>query len=184
MFVQKEYVLSRLEQILEQIEKVEPDYIALEGTPTAFRDIKTNLKYLIGDLHFAPNSKRTDDLKSEKTYYFHKRYIDFVRKENHLVRRVRATGGLCVGAMIVGDTIHFGFCVTPKDEQYDKAFSRTFVDRELRDPTIKEKLPKEVGNIPEMLEAVLDDLLCDRGTYHYTGQRVETIKRVYKEVRW
>lgn len=182
MFVQKEYVLARLGQILEQIEKVEPDYIALEGTPTAFRDIKTNLKYLVGDLHFAPNSKRTDDLKSGKTYYFHKRY--FERDENHFVRRVSATGGLCVGAKIVGDTIHFGFCVTPKDEQYDKAFSRAFVDRELLDPTIKEKLPKEVGNIPEMLEAVLDDLLCDRGTYRYTGQRVETIKRVYKEVRW
>ena len=184
MFVQKEYVLARLGQILEQIEKVEPDYIALEGTPTAFRDIKTNLKYLIGDLHFAPNSKHTDDIKSGKTYYFHKRYICFESKENHLVRRVSATGGLCVGAKIVGDTIHFGFCVTPKDEQYDKAFSRAFVDRELRDPTIKEKLPKEVSNIPEMLEAVLDDLLCDRGTYRYTGQRVETIKRVYKEVRW
>lgn len=184
MFVQKEYVLARLGQILEQIEKVEPDYIALEGTPTAFRDIKTNLKYLIGDLHFAPNSKRTDDLKTGKTYYFHKRYIDFERKENHLVRRVRATGGLCVGANIVGDTIHFGFCVTPKDEQYDKAFSRAFVDRELRDPTVTEKLPKEVGNIPEMLEAVLDDVLCDRGGMRFTGQRFETIKRVYKEVRW
>ena len=182
MFVQKEYVLARLALIIEQIEKVEPDYIALEGTTTAFRDIKTNLKYLIGDLHFAPNSKRTDDLKSEKTYYFHKRY--FERDETHFVRRVSATGGLCIGAKIVGDTIHFGFCVTPKDEQYDKAFSRAFVDRELRDPTIKEKLPKEVGNIPEMLEAVLDDVLCDRGTYRFTGQRIETIKRVYREVRW
>lgn len=181
MFVQKEYVLARLSLIIEQIEKVEPDYIALEGTTTAFRDIKTNLKYLMGDLHFAPNSKRADDLKSGKTYYFHKRY--FERDENHFVRRVCATGGLCVGAKIVGDTILFGFCVTPKDEQYDKAFSRAFVDRELRDPTIKEKLPKEVGNIPEMLEAVLDDLLCDRGTHRYTGQRVETIKRVYKDVR-
>ena len=180
MFVQKEYVLARLGQILEQIEKVEPDYIALEGTRTAFRDIKTNLKHLIGDLHFAPNSKRTDDLKSGKTYYFHKRYRE--RHENYL--RLSATGGLCVGAKIVGDTIHFGFCVTPKDEQYDKAFSRAHVDRELRDPTIKEKLPKEVGNIPEMLEAVLDDVLCDRGTYRYTGRRVETIKRVYKKVRW
>lgn len=94
MFVQKEYVLARLGQILEQIEKVEPDYIALEGTQTAFRDIKTNLKYLIGDLHFAPNSKRTDDSKTGKTYYFHKRY--FERDENHFVRRVSATGGLCV----------------------------------------------------------------------------------------
>lgn len=182
MFVQKEYVLARLGQILEQIEKVEPDYVALEGTPTAFRDIKTNLKYLIGDLHFAPNSKRTNDLNSGKTYYFHKRY--FERDEKRPILRVSATGGLCVGAKIVGDTIHFGFCVTPKGEQYDKAFSRSFVDRELLDPTIKEKLPKEVGNIPEMLEAVLDDLLCDRGTYRYTGQRVETIKRVYKDVRW
>ena len=182
MFVQKEYVLARLALIIEQIEKVEPDYIALEGTTTAFRDIKTNLKYLIGDLHFAPNSKRTDDLKSGKTYYFHKRY--FERDENHFVSRVSATGGLCIGAKIVGDTIHFGFCVTPKDAQYDKAFSRAFVDRELRDPTVTEKLPKNVENIPEMLEAVLDDVLCDRGTVRYTGQRIETIKRVYKEVRW
>lgn len=181
MFVQKEYVLARLGQILEQIEKVEPDYIALEGTPTAFRDIKTNLKYLIGDLHFAPNSKHVADVNSGKTYYFHKRYYE---SDGFGGRRVKATGGLCIGAKIVGDTIHFGFCVTPKDEQYDKAFSRAFVDRELRDPTIKEKLPKEVGNIPEMLEAVLDDVLCDRGTYRYTGQRVETIKRVYKEVMW
>lgn len=182
MFVQKEYVLARLALIIEQIEKVEPDYIALEGTTTAFRDIKTNLKYLIGDLHFAPNSKRTDDLKSGKTYYFHKRY--FERDENHFVRRVSATGGLCVGAKIVGDTIYFGFCVTPRDEQYDKAFSRAFVDRELRNPTVKAKLPKEISNIPEMLEAVLDDVLCDRGDMRLTGQRIETIKRVYKEVRW
>lgn len=182
MFVQKEYVLARLALIIEQIEKVEPDYIALEGTATAFRDIKTNLKYLIGDLHFAPNTKRTDDLKSGKTYYFHKRY--FEHDANHFVSRVSATGGLCVGARIVGDTIHFGFCVTPKDEQYDKAFSRAFVDRELRNPTVTEKLPKEVGNIPEMLEAVLDDVLCDRGGMRFTGQRIETIKRVYKEVRW
>lgn len=182
MFVQKEYVLARLGQILEQIEKVEPDYVALEGTTTAFRDIKTNLKYLIGDLHFAPNSKRVADVDTGKTYYFHKRY--FERDKNHFVRRVSATGGLCVGAKIVGDTIHFGFCVTPKDEQYDKTFSRTFVDRELRDPTVTEKLPKEVGNIPEMLEAVLDDVLCDRGSMRFSGQRIETIKRVYKEVRW
>ena len=179
MFVQKEYVLARLALIIEQIEKVEPDYIALEGTTTAFRDIKTNLKYLIGDLHFAPNSKRTDDLKTGKTYYFHKRYLE--RHENHL--RLSATGGLCVGAKIVGDTIHFGFCVTPKDEQYDKAFSRAFVDRELRNPTVKEKLPNEVGNIPEMLEAVLDDVLCDRGGVRFTDQRIETIKRVYREVQ-
>lgn len=182
MFVQKEYVLARLGQILEQIEKVEPDYIALEGTPTAFRDIKTNLKYLIGDLHFAPNSKHVADVNSGKTYYFHKRYFEL--DENYLARRLSATGGLCVGAKIVGDTIHFGFCVTPKDEQYDKAFSRAFVDRELRDPTVTEKLPKEVSNIPEMLEAVLDDVLCDRGSMRFTGQRFETIKRVYKEVRW
>lgn len=183
MFVQKEYVLARLGQILEQIEKVEPDYIALEGTPTAFRDIKTNLKYLIADLHFVPNSKQVADVNSGKTYYFHKRYFDFERRENHLVRRVSATGGLCVGAKIVGDTIYFGFCVTPKDEQYDKAFSRAFVDRELLDPTVTEKLPKEVSNIPEMLVAVLDDVLCDRGSMRFTGQRIETIKRVYKDVR-
>lgn len=181
MLVQKEFVLARLSLIIEQIEKVEPDYIALKGATTAFRDIKTNLKYLIGDLHFAPNSKCTDDLKSGKTYYFHKRY--FERDEKYFVRRVSATGGLCVGAKIVGDTINFGFCVTPKDEQYDKAFSRAFVDRELRDPTVTEKLPKGGGNIPEMLEAVLDDVLCDRGSKRFTDQRIETIKRVYKEVR-
>lgn len=181
MFVQKEYVLARLGQILEQIERVEPDYIALEGTPTAFRDIKTNLKYLIGDLHFAPNSKHVADVNSGKTYYFHKRYYE---SDGIAGRWVKATGGLCIGARIVGDTIHFGFCVTPKDEQYDKAFARAFVDRELQDPTVTAKLPKNVKNIPEMLEAVLDDLLCDRGTHRYTGQRVETIKRVYKEVRW
>lgn len=182
MFVQKEYVLSRLGQILEQIEKVEPDYIALEGSPTAFRDIKMNLKYLIGDLHFAPNSKRVADVNSVKTYYFHKRYYE--RNTNHFVGRVSATGGLCIGARIVGDQIHFGFCVTSKDTVYNKAFSRDFVDLELVSPTIKEKLPKEVGTIPEMLEAVIDDVLCDRGTVRYTGQRIETIKRVYKEVRW
>lgn len=182
MFVQKEYVLARMGQILEQIEKVEQDYIALEGTPTAFRDIKTNLKYLIGDLHFAPNRRRVADVNSGKTYYFHKRYYE--RDTSNFVRRVSATGGLCIGARIVGNEIHFGFCVTSRDAVYNKAFSRNFVDLELVSPTIKEKLPKEVGNIPEMLEAVLDDVLCDRGTVRYTGQRIETIKRVYKAVRW
>lgn len=181
MFVQKEYVLSRLGQILEQIEKVEPDYIALEGTPTAFRDIKTNLKYLIGDLHFAPNRKHVADVNSGKTYYFHKRYYE---SDGFGGRRVKATGGLCIGARIVGDEIYFGFCVTPEDKQYNKIFSREFVNCELGDVTVKEKLPKNVENIPEMLEAVVDDVLCDRGTVRYTGQRFETIKRIYKEVRW
>lgn len=179
MFVQKEYVLAQLAQIIQQIEKVEPEFAALDGRTNAFKFIKTEIKYLMGDLHFAKDCKHTDTVDSGKTYYFHKRYYKRYNGE----MQPTANGGLCVGAKIVGDQIHFGFCVTSKDELYDKAFSRAYVDRELKDPTFKEKLPKGVENIPEMLDAVLDDLLCDRGTYRYTGQRIETIKRVYKQVR-
>ena len=180
MFVQKEYVLAQLAQIIQQIEKVEPEFAAIDGRTNAFKFIKTEIKYLMGDLHFAKDSKRTDAIDSGKTYYFHKRYYKRCNGE----KRPTANGGLCVGAKIVGDQIHFGVCVTSKDEQYDKAFSRAYGDRELRDPTFKENLPKDVENIPEMLDAVLDDLLCDRGTYPYTGQRIDSINRVYKEVRW